>query len=417
MEILLQQELRNSMNVVTQRLSELVSKTNHGVLVNDKSGLVVHTKLQAVFNLKFAKKIEQSIHEIIVNHALNAEKLGPGGFDKCLKMTLENVFSTKLITNHQLLESLSECHEKSRVAIHANHPTLQDIDWLVECYTEGKDDFVKKMISEAIMFAGFGGKISVEKSTNDHASVELIRGYVFEHDPIWNLNIKFDKPRIACIDGFVETVSEVNCLLEEASTAKEPLVLVTRGLADDVKQTLRVNYDRGTLRVIPVIVKYDLEGINTLNDIAACVGTDVLNTHKGEMINSMRFHQCKRVDSVILQGQKFTIVNASTKKNVEKHVAFLRKKREEQIEDVSCLIDKRIKCLSPNHVVIRLPDDRSYVIRSQTIDYVLRAIKTLIQYGTIFINGEKMLTSTAIGAITHSDRCCETLKSIGAAIT
>jgi hypothetical protein len=196
------------------------------------------------------------------------------------------------------------------------------------------------------------------------------------------------------------------------------MLLFVRGLADDVKQTLKVNYDRGTLRVVPVIVKFDLEGINSLNDISIASGAGLVSSNKGDLISSVRLSDTSQIEKAIIYPKKVVIINSASKLSVETHVSFLRRKRaEESVSDVSTLIDARIRSLSPNHVVIRLPDDIDYVVSAQSIDYALRALRSLVDHGTVTINGKRTLTSTYLASQLHSNRCSETLASLGFVVT
>jgi len=66
--------------------------------------------------------------------------------------------------------------------------------------------------------------------------------------------------------------------------------------------------------------------------------------------------------------------------------------------------------------VIRLQDDVGYVRKAQSIDYVLRALRSLIGHGTVTVDGSRVLTATHIAAQTHAMSCLKTLSQIGAAI-
>jgi hypothetical protein len=109
------------------------------------------------------------------------------------------------------------------------------------------------------------------------------------------------------------------------------------------------------------------------------------------------------------------INNTSTHRRVKKHVTELRTRRvDEKIDDKGKLLDLRIKSLSPNHVVIRIPDDKDFVINSQAIDYALRAVRSVIDYG---ITKDDMPVTTEIASQTHANRCIETLMGLGAYLT
>ena len=385
---------------------------NDHVLVGRDDGIIVHTRLQAIFNTKFDDCVERSVHEIIVGHATSAERLGPGGFDSCIEKLLEKLEQRRLGDKF----NATELNLSAIVGAGAAVPNRSDVAWLLEEYLTGSSVRTRSMLMQALELAGFAGRVIVEKA-RAKPSVELVRGYTFDQSPAWPVSVRFEKPRVVCLDGFIETVSELHHLLEEAAESKEPIVVFVRGMSDDVKNTLKVNYDRGSLRVMPVIVKFDIEGINAINDIAIASGADLVSSNKGDVFTNVRLSDAPRVEEIIVYPSKVSITNALSRRAVDTHVAFLRKKRlDEKVDDVAQLFDMRVKALSPNHVVIRLQDDKDYVTSAQSIDYALRAIRALVDYGTIVTRGKKVLTVTAIASDVHSNRCLSTLTSLGAMI-
>lgn len=394
------------------QLARLRENVKDRVLVARPSGIVVHTRLQAIFNLKFADPVEQAVHEIAVTHAHAAEKLGPGGFDACIERLLEKFDVVRGSDNG----AAAPAKTSDIVGRGAGVPTLPDVAWVLDEHLAGADERTRAMLLQALDLAGFAGRIVVERARL-RPSVELVRGYTFDLAPAWPISVRLERPRIVCVDGFVESVSELHHLLEEAAEAREPLLLFVRGLADDVKNTLKVNYDRGSLRVVPVIARFDLDGINVLNDVAVSCGADLVSSNRGDLISSVRLAQASRVDEAIVHFNKVAVTNTSSRRAVEAHVAFLRQKRaDEKIDDVAKLFDTRIKSLSPNHVVVRLPDDKGYVTSAQAIDYALRAVRALVDHGTVDFGGRRMLTVTALASAVHADRCYATLASLGALV-
>lgn len=394
------------------RLKTLWSTSFERVLVERGSNIFVQTKFQSVFNIRFGSSNEQAIHEIIMTHALAAERLGPGGFDACIKKLLEKF---EFYDPNNLNKNDTRIFE-AIVGSGTTVPTLSDVGWVLTEHMAGVNVMTRMMLSRAIDLAGFGGRIVVEKAVSS-PSVELIRGYSFDQSPVWPINIKLDKPRVVCVDGFIESVSEIHHLLEEASSSREHVLLFVRGMSPDVTHTLTVNYDRGSLRVVPIIVRFDVEGINTMNDVCVASGADIVSSHKGDLVSNIKLNTAPRIDAATVSVNKVTLVNTTSKRSVESHVTFLRKKRlEEKVDDVARLFDARIRSLSPNHVVVRLPNDKDYVSSAQAIDYALRAIRALVDHGTVIVGGKRMLAVTAMAAAVHSTRCFEALTSIGAVI-
>ncbi len=401
--------IEKSLRSLTKTLRILVNDIDGNVLVDVKNSPTLHSRIQFFFNYKFNNDLERRLYEIIVTHATQAEKMGPGAFDRCIRMTLE--YLEQYIKGFH--GSINEKIDMKSIMV-GRHPKRGDLQKIIEDYTSS-GDMSRDLITEAIKLAGFGGRIMIEKTNANIHSIELSRGYTFDVVPSFSVTAKLEQPRIFCIDGYIESVSEIHHLLENASEIKEPGLLFVRGLSNDVLHTLKVNYDRGSLKLIPIIVKYDLEGINTLNDIAIVSGCDVTSSTKGDLISSLKFNEATKVESVVVYPSKVIITNSITHVAVATQISFLTKKRNDEsvVSDVGTLFDKRIKSLSPNQVTIRIPDTKDYVITAQSIDYTLRAIKSAVDYGV----NDKGLVSSEVASVIHSKRCVETLVSIGAVVT
>lgn len=363
---------------------------------------MVHTSMQVIFNYRMSTPTERSIFETVVSHATQAEKRGPGAFDRFIEL---------------LLERFEAGDDRPRVQHNralATLPRISDVDSIINRSSGVCSRFMPPMIVEALRLAGFAGRVIVEKTSAVMPSVELVRGYSFDLGQLLPLNVSFSRTRVACIDGYVENVSELHHLLEEASESKDPCVIFLRGLSDDVLHTLKVNYDRGSLRVIPVKVQFDLDGMNTLVDLSVVSGADLVSSLKGDLISSVRFKDLSCVEQLTIFNGKVVIVNTTTGLRVNSHVAQLRSRRADvSVDDVGNMLDKRIKSLSPNHVVLRIPDDRSFVINSQAVDRSLRTVRSIIDHG---VTEQGSPVAAELAAQVYSDRCHRTLLALGASL-
>lgn len=406
--------VRDSVRNVCELLQKIRNESNGHTLIRHKTGISLHTKLQVVFNAKFASPVESAIHHLIIDHALSAERMGPGGFDSCIEIIVQ-----KIIGGDTVESSLGD-NDDSHVqpgGIRAGYPCASDVSWIKETFIDSTGDITKELFSEALMLGGFGGKIAIEKSKSI-TNIELVSGYTFKRTADQIKLLRIENPRIICVDGFAESVSELNSLFEAAASSKEHIILFLRGMSNEVMHTIKVNNDRGVFSFRPIVVKYDVEGINTLNDIAVVCDADLVSTLKGQTFSNVSLTEAPKVHSILIESEQITILNESTKTNVSIHVHNLIKKREENsVVDVRELLDKRIRSLTPNYVVIRLEDDKDYVVRSQAIDYALRAFKSLVDHGTIDVNGKKTLTATYVGSVNNAKRCVELLNQVGTVVT
>jgi len=400
-------DINDSLKNIIALLSSMKLCTGDKFVVDASGRPAVHTKIQVLFNAKFNNELDRLLYEIVMTHLVAAEKLGSGGFNRSVEMLLEK-FDHGLCGYQQLIDPIFR--GSSCVA------TQKDVDSIVEKCSQSSVDRVQisEIVREALKLSGFSGKIIIEKTSSNVPSVELVRGYTFDLQQMFDIDVNIVKPRIACIDGYIESVSEIHHFLTSANEMKEPCIIFSRGMSDDVKHTLKVNYDRGSLRVVPIGVRFDLTGMNSLIDISITAGCDLVSSLKGDLISNVKFDELPCVDQVTTFKDHVVITNTSTRRRVKEHVVNLRQRRtDEQNEDKSKLFDLRIKSLIPSHVVIRLVDDKNFVANNQAIDYTLRSIKSIIDYG-VLDNGRSMATEFA--AHTHVNKCIKTLSNMGACV-
>lgn len=406
----------SSVNIVRDELVRLLSGLSGTTLVAVKNQTSrLQTNVQSLFNLRFRSTVDATVYDIILRHAVAAEKLGPGGFESCITKVIGGLYAY----GQGNLPPRSSDAFSAILSAGGTVGKRTDVQWILDSYASGMSDQVKQLLLRSLDLAGFAGRIVVEKSRSEVSSVELVKGYTFDNPPSWPTTLRMENPRVLSIDGYVESVSEVHHLLEASSEAKEPMLVFMRGMHDDVRNTLKVNFDRGSLSIIPVMVPLELTGLNTLKDVVVVSGGAMVSHLQGHLISSIRYSELPTVSSANVYTDKVVIVNKSTSRSVMTHVRELRRRRAEPelSEDAGALLDLRIRSLSPNHVVIRLPDDKDFIIKSQSIDYVLRALRSLVDHGTIVLDGEKHLMTTAVASTLHAQKCLNELASLGCIIS
>lgn len=403
-------EIDRALRGVTEFLNCVTTETGQENLAagdSASSGPERITLVQLLFKSKFDDPLISCMVEQVLNHAIVAERLSPGAFLGTLR-AVQNNLSEYLKGNLLENNSIYSC-------VTSKHGSSADLEDLVFYPAANTEPIVCDVVRTALDLAGFAGRIMVEKTHAQRVSVELCSGYCFNVRPPWSLSVRLDNPRALIIDGYVQEVSELHHLLEAAASSKEQVALFVRGLSDDVLHTLRVNYDRGSLCVVPLLIQSDLEGINTVNDIATVAGCLPVSSNKGDLVSSVRFEALPRVGAVTVYPSKVIIQERSTARAVAAQVSMLKEKRREShvVEDVSRLYDARMRSLCPGQVIIRLPAGSNFVRRSQAIDTALRTVKALVDHGTI--SGRPAMTEFFSNI--HAKKCTDTLLSTGAALT
>jgi len=248
------------------------------------------------------------------------------------------------------------------------------------------------IILQACNMTGHNGQLYIDKDYTASTSLEITNGYTFpfriEENFALSTRTKEWKEygvKVLIIDGIIESVGEINRVLEYFNNEKRPGVIIARGFNDEVLGTLSVNKSRDTLNVVPVLVPYDLEGINALVDLAVVAGTDVISSLKGDVISGIDPHDIITVDKVILNNQSIIISNKDAAARVKKHVnSILDQKETTYIDDKKDLLDKRTKALSSVCTNIKLASnlDNKDAVYLQ-IQHGINMLKQICRYGMI----------------------------------
>ena len=142
------------------------------------------------------------------------------------------------------------------------------------------------IIEEATSIAGAAGRLTIDDTVGTETVVKSFLGNCFEvktHEVFSNgvefkNNNYFDNCRVFILDGYIESMSEIERLVQEVYKENCECVIFSRGLSSDVANTLAVNFTRGNLKIVPYVVPFDEEGVNVLSDIACVVGGDVISS-------------------------------------------------------------------------------------------------------------------------------------------
>jgi hypothetical protein len=378
------------------------------LLVADKHTYSTCTAIQAVHALKFDDPLATMLHGIIMRHAVVAETTGPGCHSRFIQSLLKALSACS--GSHQQHTTFGDT-EGVRGTRTACGAVSADLQRAVERHVDAR---YVSLINDAISLAGPTGKIVVERSASMRCSIELIDGYMFDNVAFVWKGTRFASPLVACVDGFIESVAEINMFLTELAETRDRCLLFVRGMADEVKHTLRTNYDVGRLGVFPIIVPFELEGINTLNDVSIVCGCDLVTSIKGDLISNMGIHSTARVASATCTKRSVMITNNVTRQGVERHSHVLSERIRAGDQNTAKMLEQRVMSLVPRTVVVRLPNDDTFVRTAQGIDNTLRAVRALVRYGVVGQDRESAASSIAVE--TSVDWCVADITGIGAAL-
>ena len=341
-----------------------------------------------LLKIKDVSGIEKCIRDIFLESTLKLnKKSGISGLISALVAVKLIKAGSKRISHG--LAKMSIIDDLTVLSSMSRHVKFKDISKTINTYLH--DPRMSSMITQAYSLAGHSGQIFVDKEYSSASCVELLSGYTFPYgmvpefamatkSKIWkDTNVK-----CVIIDGKIESVSEIHHILQYFFEDKWPGMIVCRGYGEEVLGTLIKNYNRGTLNVIPIIVPYDLEGVNALVDIATTCNSDVVSSLKGELISSIDTSEIATVERLTVSN-KMIISNPSADHNVRHHLSnILEQKDSTGLSDKKDLFDKRAKALSS--VCARIKIDSHQKNRGlcfSRLDHGIKLFKEMVGYGAV----------------------------------
>jgi hypothetical protein len=400
---------------ISDVLNDLKKSVDDGLVIlrmPDGSLSVSSDPLAAFRLLRRSDDMHTSLRSIIIDACERSEAIGTGStryliriLSNMIQMSLEGIENSSIRDNTRSIID--------GIPLIASYPSQASIDACIQYMIPD----TAAMVLEAIKLAGSECKIFIEPSTTGLNVIERINGHTFTvaSDATFLKFGKWYASGVKCliIDGLIERVAEIDSLLQQCNKTKRAMIIFARGFSNDVLATLRVNYARKTLNVIPVTVEFDLETANVLLDIATVVGCDVISSLKGELISTISFDKLPIVQSITCTGAVTTIITDNSTTATQIHLRNLIERRNaESIPSMKKIIDKRIRSLSSTTVVMKIIDSGPRGNKTMhDVDTGLKMVRNILQYGSVTFESIKQLTdcSQILDGVIDADTICPSL--------
>ena len=224
--------------------------------------------------------------------------------------------------------------------------------------------------------------VSVQKSVLSDIFVEKnnILNFDLDYDNSFLGGKDFHKMndyKFVIIDGYIESIGEIHHLLDQANRTKVPHVIFCFGMSEEVSHVIKYNNSQSKLEVLPVIIKFDENTINVLNDIAVLHKSDIVSSKTGETISQAVRRDLPTGKEIIFHNKGFKIKPVASDVNIMIHRNFLSKRiKEATHEESKDLIIKRLKRFTCKSIKIHIPEK---IYRNndfmRELDYMLRFLK------------------------------------------
>jgi len=383
-------------------------------------------------------RVERAYCAHLLNLAYQTEKLsqGAGASSFIFANAFTKAFLNGNIVNKQNSTQLVELYHieidkiQDLIREYSSPPNWEDLVAGINIATG--DPLIAQVVWEALSLSGLEGKIYIENGPHDHYLIEQKIGYNFKVKPYrfflkngetsWEAN----NCKVLIIDGVIEDASELDHLLTQTFETKIPFVIIAQGFSEEVIATLSANQKADKFDCIAIRIMPDLDSLNMANDIAQICGTIPVSCQSGITTTAMNYEDLPLVDHIVCGRNEMTIENKGTRNAVSAHIRALLDKRSQQtVEDITNILDKRIRSLVANSVIINLPNVPASNIDDIRVklDNGLRASKTLLNHGVTDLDllssklgehelGVSQALHEAIGRLRENDIMISTMSLI-----
>lgn len=396
--------LENIKETLNLLVNLLASESEDKKIISTETNSILNSyTFHHLTELKANNPSESSFYDLILRQAYLAEKKSAGAGIFLILFSIK-VLQELMKTQEDVIVRENEAVEdyqgrvglciRSMIKENHHHFKEGDIKPSLKDLLEGNEDLLDLLL-ETYSLSGLEGVMSFQDGIQPYYSVEYKEGYHFELKtiPVLMSSISDWKKRdvkVFLVDGIIEKVSELETLLNKVIESKRPLLIISQGYGEEVIGTVFANNQRKNFDVMLTKISPDLEGLNVLSDLATVVGGDVLSVLKGERVCFKRYEDIPEVEELCLnQLTGLTIHNPKTKVATTLYLKNLLDKREKiEVEDLGFLLDKRIKSLLNNSVIVTFPNLNEIELKEkrEKIDNALRTIKVLLSHGYFDFN-------------------------------
>ena len=229
--------------------------------------------------------------------------------------------------------------------------------------------------------------VIVEKSNN----VNLL----FEYDSSFLGGKSFHTMKdykFVIIDGYIESIGEIHHLLDQAYRTKIPHVIFCFGMSSEVDHVIKYNNTHSKFEVFPVVIKFNEETINILNDIAVLHNSHVVSSKTGQTISQAVREDLPTGKEITFNRTGFQIKPIASEQQLQLHRKFLKDRiSTSSNNENSKYLLKRMKSFTSKSIKIFIPknlNDNTGFLRE--VDYIFRFLSFINNpYKIVKINESK----------------------------
>ena len=232
-------------------------------------------------------------------------------------------------------KGMAKAVEAAVNAIKSNSQKVNGTDDIARVGTVSSgDEFIGKLIAEAMEKVSADGVITIEESKTAETYSEVVEGMMFDRGYITpymvtdteKMEAVIDDAYLLITDKKISVISDILPLLEQLVQSGKKLVIIAEDVEGEALSTLIVNRLRGTLNVVCVKAPgFGDRRKEMLQDIAILTGGQVISEELGYELKTADISMLGRARQIKVTKENTTIVDgAGDKEAIKARVAQIR---------------------------------------------------------------------------------------------
>lgn len=282
-------------------------------------------------------------------------------------------------------------------AVKKNSKQVSGTDDIARVATvSSQDEFIGKLIAEAMEKVTTDGVITVEESKTAETYSEVVEGMMFDRGYIAPYMItdtdkmvaELDNPLILITDKKISTTQEILPLLEQIVQMGKKLLIIAEDVEGEALTTLVLNKLRGTFTCVAVKAPgFGDRRKEMLQDIATLTGGTVITSDLGLELKDTTVDQLGTARQVKIEKENTIIVDGSgDKEAIKGRVAQIRQQIETTTSDFDReKLQERLAKLAGGVAVIKVGAATEVEMKEKKlrIEDALAATKAAVEEGIV----------------------------------
>ena len=268
------------------------------------------------------------------------------------------------------------------------------------------DEFIGKLISEAMEKVTSDGVITVEESKTADTYSEVVEGMMFDRGYVSPYMVTDTDKMVAAIDDAyilitdkkISNIQEILPLLEQVVNSGKKLVIIAEDIEGEALATLILNKLRGTFTCVGVKAPgFGDRRKEMLRDIAILTGGEVITEELGLELKNTTLEQLGRARQVKVEKENTIIVDGAGDKNeISSRVSQIRSQIESTTSDFDReKLQERLAILSGGVAVIKVGAATEVEMKEKKlrIEDALAATKAAVEEGIVAGGGVALINA------------------------